>query len=80
MACERVRAHVSQVLRRRKFVASGHVPLGAQSRWAQLARTTHKVRRTQNIPHRPNHEHGHYDDDEDIDEEAPTGDTDIAAT
>ena len=23
----------------------------------------------------PNHEHGHYDDDEDIDEEAPTGDT-----
>ena len=28
----------------------------------------------------PNHEHGHYDNDEDIDEEAPTGDTDIAAT
>ena len=28
----------------------------------------------------PNHEHGHYDDDEDIDEEAPTGDTDIAVT
>ena len=28
----------------------------------------------------PNHEHGHYDDDEDIDEEAPTGDTDITAT
>ena len=27
----------------------------------------------------PNHEHGHYDDDEDIDEEAPTGDTDITA-
>ena len=28
----------------------------------------------------PNHEHGRYDDDEDIDEEAPTGDTNIAAT
>ena len=28
----------------------------------------------------PNHEHGHYDDDEDIDEEATTGDTDVAAT
>ena len=28
----------------------------------------------------PNHEHGHYDDDEDIDEEAPTSDTDVTAT
>ena len=27
----------------------------------------------------PNHEHGHYDGDEDIDEEAPTGDTDVTA-
>ena len=27
----------------------------------------------------PNHEHGHYDDDEEIDEDAPTGDTDITA-
>ena len=27
----------------------------------------------------PNREHGYYDDDEEIDEEAPTGDTDVTA-
>ena len=28
----------------------------------------------------PNYEHGSYDDDDDIEEEAPTGDTDVTVT
>ena len=31
-------------------------------------------------PGGPNYEHGSYDDDDDIEEEAPTGDTDVTVT
>ena len=40
----------------------------------------HQTTNTHVANYAPNHEHGRYDDDEDIDEEAPTGDTDVTAT